>query len=409
MSSRKNFYRLIKEYTVLERRRSHGTIKRRQSKDAAAEGVTTTGVEIDSESSIEKEAGANRDTSDDESSRPSDSLQEQESKKQETKAVLIGAEKMKEGEVGFGVVLYYAKEASYQIAATIIVLFLLAQGCLVSTSLWLKHWIKVSKEPEDNEPLSLSMFLGVYALLTLAYVLLYMVITWLGLAVARIRASERIHSHLLEKVLRLPMAFFDTTPVGRIINRFSSDIFAVDLRIPSKLIEICLFGVSVTSTLLLIVFTTPSFIMILPFLLMGYWFVEKCFLSVSRTLARIYAVSKSPVYQHFHESLGGVSTMRAMRIQERFIEKNAAMVDRMSNNFLSNMGSRRWLDVQLRVLSTIVLLCTALLAVLQRDSVDPSLVGLTLSFALTITEEVTTLVRNFCDLQDWNGSSSTQT
>ncbi|KAG0258656.1 CD9 antigen [Linnemannia exigua] len=64
------------------------------------------------------------------------------------------------------------------------------------------------------------------------------------------------------------------------------------------------------------------------------------------------------------------------------------------------MGSRRWLDVQLRILSTIVLLCAALLAVLQRDRVVPSLAGLTLSFALTITEEVTSLVRNFCDLQN---------
>ncbi|KAG0270868.1 Multidrug resistance-associated protein 1, partial [Linnemannia gamsii] len=139
--------------------------------------------------------------------------------------------------------------------------------------------------------------------------------------------------------------------------------------------------------------------MILPFLLIGYWFVQKCFLSVYRTVARIYAVSKSPVFQHFHESLGGVSTIRAMRIQARSIEKNTALTDKMSNNVLSNMGSRRWLDVHLRIMSTIVVLCAALFAVLQRDSMDPSLVGLTLSFTLTITEEVTSLVTKFCDLQ----------
>ncbi|KAG0210936.1 Multidrug resistance-associated protein 1 [Mortierella sp. NVP41] len=408
MSFKKDFYRLIKEYTVLERRRSLATIKRRQSKDVGSmlarsiAGDGSEGIEdggnMDAPS-IEDEAVTDGDTSDDETKGPSEP-QESKAAAQNSKAVLIGAEKMKEGEVGFDVVLYYAKEASYRITATIIILFLLAQGCLVSTSLWLKHWIKVSKEAEGDEPLSVSIFLSVYAVLTLVYVLLYMVITWLGLAVARIRASERIHTHLLEKILRLPMAFFDTTPVGRIINRFSSDIFAVDIRIPNKLIDICLFGISVASTLVLIVFTTPSFVMILPLLIAGYWFVEKCFLNVSRTLARIYVVSKSPVYQHFHESLGGISTIRAMRIQERFIETNAAMIDRMSNNFLSNMGSRRWMDVQLRILSTIVLLCAALFAVLQRDSMDPSLVGLTLSFALTITEEVTSLVRNFCDLQN---------
>ncbi|KAK3841611.1 MAG: hypothetical protein J3R72DRAFT_475529 [Linnemannia gamsii] len=401
MASKKDFYRLIKEYTVLERRRSHATIRRRQSKDVTAEQVSLAGEGIDSDEPIvEDEASTNQDTSDDETKGSTEPSHEQEVEMQKAKAVLIGAEKMNEGGVGFDVVLYYAKEASYRITATIVVLFLLAQGCLVSTSLWLKHWIEVSNQTEGGDPFSLFMFLGVYALLTLVYVLLYMVITWLGLAVARIRASDRIHAHLLENILRLPMAFFDTTPVGRIINRFSSDIFAVDVRIPSKLIDICLFGISVASTLLLIVFTTPSFTMILPFLITGFWFVEKCFLSVSRTLTRIYAVSKSPVYQHFHESLGGVSTIRAMRIQDRFIEKNAAMIDNMSNNFLSNMGSRRWLDVQLRILSTIVLLCAALLAVLQRDRVAPSLAGLTLSFALTITEEVTSLVRNFCDLQN---------
>ncbi|KAF9127561.1 CD9 antigen [Mortierella sp. 14UC] len=120
---------------------------------------------------------------------------------------------------------------------------------------------------------------------------------------------------------------------------------------------------------------------------------------VSNPGSDLHCLQVAGLPTHFHESLGGVSTIRAMRIQDRFIEKNAAMVDRMSSNFLSNMGSRRWLDVQLRILSAIVLLCAALFAVLQRDRMDPSLVGLTLSFTLTIIEEVASLVCNFCDLQ----------
>lgn len=113
MSSKKDFYRLIKEYTGLERRRSHGTTKRRQSKDTTAEGVSVAKAESDSEeSSTEKEAAEDQDASDDESKGPSKSIQDQETEKQDAKAVLIiGAEKMKEGEVGFDVVLYYAKEA----------------------------------------------------------------------------------------------------------------------------------------------------------------------------------------------------------------------------------------------------------------------------------------------------------
>ncbi|KAF9308629.1 Multidrug resistance-associated protein 1 [Podila horticola] len=144
----------------------------------------------------------------------------------------------------------------------------------------------------------------------------------------RSAASERMHQELLEKILRLPMAFFDTTPLGRILNRFSADIATVDTRIPNKLMDILLYVISVASTLLLVVFTTPSFLVLVPFLIFGYWTAQHCFLGVSRTLARIYSASKSPIFQHFNETLGGISTLRAMKIENQFIKQSALMVDK---------------------------------------------------------------------------------
>ncbi|KAG0299954.1 Multidrug resistance-associated protein 1 [Dissophora globulifera] len=407
MSAKKAFYRLIKEYAVLERRNSHPTLKTDKKHGNAARLATApvvAGVETpeylteSGETSVDEELTGQE--SSDNNTEGTIARQEFVDEKRDTKAELIAAEAMKQGEVGFDVVVTYAKAASLKNAITIVVLFIVAQGCLVATSLWLKYWIKQSKNTTDDRPPSLVLFLGVYALLTLVYVLIYVVVMWLALAIARIRAAERIHAKALDKIFRLPIAFFDTTPLGRIINRFSSDMSAVDIRIPNKTLDVLLFGISVSSTLLLIVFTTRSFIYVVPLLLLAYWGVVSCFLGVSRTLARLYSVIKSPVYQHFNESLGGVSTLRAMKIEDRFVQANAALADRMSNTFLCNMSSRRWLDVQLRILSTVVLLFTALFAVLGRERMDPSLVGLTLSFAMTITEEVTTLVRNFCDLQN---------
>ncbi|KAG0012452.1 Multidrug resistance-associated protein 1, partial [Entomortierella chlamydospora] len=399
MVSKKAFYRLIKEYSILERRKSQSTIagvkNRRKSTDvveSAATAETETPGDV-SESSLDD--GISEASTSDPHTEEAVVPQEIKHEKRDTKAELITAELMKEGDVGYGIAIDYAKAVSYRLSVIIVVLFLLAQGCLLLSSLWLKHWIKKNDETTD-----VVLFLGVYSLLTLVYVLLYVVVTWLLFAVARIRAAERIHFNLLDKILHLPIAFFDTTPLGRIINRFSSDIAAVDTRIPNKLSDVLLFGISVSSTLLLIVFTIPSFIFVIPFLIGGYWLVLVCFLGASRSLTRIYSISKSPVYQHFNESLGGVSTMRAMRIHDQFIAANSSLSNRMSNNFLCNMSSRRWMDVQLRLLSTGVLLCTALLAVLGRKHMDPALVGLTLSFALSITEEVTTLVRNVCDLQN---------
>ncbi|KAF8929241.1 Multidrug resistance-associated protein 1 [Dissophora ornata] len=416
MADRKLFYRLIKEYTVMERRNSQPTLKlekkdgrdRGRSSSAAsglvADVVAVAGTESPEELVESGETSLDDITTDqgssDDNTEETVARQEFKDVKKDTKAELIAAESMKEGSIGFRVMMTYARAASLKISVVIIILFILAQGCLVSTSLWLKYWIKKTSDSDDDHPPPLALFLGVYALFTFFYVLIYVVVMWLGLAVARIRAAEIIHARLLSKIFRLPIAFFDTTPLGRIINRFSSDMLAVDIRIPNKTLDVLLFGISVSSTLLLIVFTTHSFITVLPFLLLAYWGVMVSFLGVSRTLARIYSVTKSPVYQHFNESLGGISTIRAMRIDDQFVQANAALADRMSNTLLCNMSSRRWLDVQLRMLSTTVLLCVALFAVLGRESMDPSLVGLTLSFATTITEEVTTLVRNFCDLQN---------
>ncbi|KAG0371859.1 hypothetical protein BGX24_001074 [Mortierella sp. AD032] len=160
--------------------------------------------------------------------------------------------------------------------------------------------------------------------------------------------------------MRLPMSFFDTTPLGRVLNRFSSDFTSIDDRLPNKF------------------FDTSYFLVV----------------------TRMYSVSKSPVYQHFNESLNGVSTIRAMAVQERFIEENERRTDRMANSCMGSMTAKRWVEVQLRMLSTFVLLFAALFAVLRRETLDPSLVGLTISFAMSITEEITSLVRIGCDFQN---------
>lgn len=269
--------------------------------------------------------------------------------------------------------------------------------CLVGSNLWLKHWIKLTEDPEHSPPLSL--FLSVYSFLTVCSISFYTILMCLGYSIVRIRASEILHSEFVSKILRMPMSFFDTTPLGRILNRFSGDITTIDERIPTKMIQSLNFGVMVASTLLLISFTTPTFIILIPFLALGYGMIQSRLLAVSRSLIRIYSVSKSPVFQHFNETLNGISTIRAMQLQKQFILANAAKTDNMANSFVANMTVKRWAEIQLRLLSTGVVLCAAVLAVLRRDRVDASLVGLALSFAMTFTEEVSSLVRISSDLQ----------
>ncbi|KAF9937592.1 hypothetical protein BGZ65_001355 [Modicella reniformis] len=326
--------------------------------------------------------------------------------KKDTKAEqLVTEERMKEGNVTQEIILTYLRALSFKYVVVVTLLFIVAQACFVGTTLWLKHWIKVSGEAEraDDPKIaapSIRVFLGIYALLTFLYAVAYVAVSWILFAVARIRASELLHRNLISKVLRLPMSFFDTNPLGRILNRLSSDMSRIDDRIPNKFFDSLYFAVSVTSTFILIVWTTPKFIVAMPFLLVGYRMIQGSFLKIYNAVVRIYSVSKSPVYQHFNETLNGVSTIRGMNLQDKFIQANTDWADNMANSFLAVMITKRWAEIQLRLLSTLVLFSTALLAVLGRAHSDPSLVGLTLSFAMAITEEVTSLVRIVCDLQN---------
>ncbi|KAG0210848.1 Canalicular multispecific organic anion transporter 1 [Mortierella sp. GBA43] len=392
MQNKGLFYRLIKDYAQQEQTQSKPANKTAKNAAGISISTCTSGTPTPKNMAI---GGRDKKTNTANSTAPPRSKDQNKG----SKGKLTTVEAIKEGSVDWDVTVAYMRAMSFSTSALIVLLFAIAQGCLVSASLWLKHWITKTKE-SAHDSASLSQFLSVYATITLVYVLIYMAVIWLGFAVARVRAAERIHTALLARIFSLSVAFFDTTPLGRIINRFSSDMTLVDTKISQSFMDTLLYSISVCSTLLLVAFTTIEFIAVVPFLLVAYWLVLRCFQNVARFITRLYAISKSPIYQHFNETLGGVSTIRAFNVESMFITTSAALTDRATNNFVCKLLVFRWLDAHLRGLSSIVLLSAALFAVLGRDSIDTSLVGLTLSFAMALTGEVTSTVRSYSDFQN---------
>jgi len=87
-------------------------------------------------------------------------------------------------------------------------------------------------------------------------------VLWLALAIAfgSMVASRNLHSGLLLQVLRCPMSFFDTTPLGRIVNRFSKDIDILDTNIPQFTQNFLITFAPLVSTIIVISYSTPIFI-----------------------------------------------------------------------------------------------------------------------------------------------------
>ncbi|KAF9909311.1 hypothetical protein EC991_008822 [Linnemannia zychae] len=413
MKARGAFYQLIKEFSVTKKKkRVHCKTVAQQEQEQLIEDIGgDSTANASASSSIHKSSGSDtegegesgeRVTMADEAMAPSKKPTPVDDDDNDA-GELIADERMEEGKVGWRVAIIYAKAASLRNTVFCLVLFGLAQSCHVSTNFWLRYWISDTEERERTGETGrhVSYYLRGYGMLVLLYMALNVTVNYVTEAVCGIQASKVLHEKLLDRVLRLPMAFFDTTPMGRIVNRFSSDIYSIDAQMPEEWNDLFTFGAIIVGTLFVIAYSTPVFLVAIPPLILIYMWVQGYFIKSSGSLKRLYSVSKSPLYQHFSETLTGVSTIRVMKgLQAQFVKENEARGDLIGNRLNAYCLDNRWLQIRLETLGACTVLIAALLAVWNAGTLDPSLVGLALSYSLNMVQFINYMVRTVSEVQN---------
>ncbi|CAO3570405.1 unnamed protein product [Mortierella alpina] len=315
-----------------------------------------------------------------------------------TSGTLVSTEKMEAGKIGWKVYLDYAKAISLRNAALCLVLYALGQGCQISTNFWLRYWVTAS-ERKDDRPII--FFLGGYALLVALFLVVDVTVNYMANVVCALQGAKTLHDRLLKRVLRLPMSFFDTTPMGRILNRFSSDVSAVDSQLPELLPGFLSFSSTILGIMFVVSYSTPIFLMAVPPLLLVFMLIQDYYVKTSGALKRLLSVSKSPLYQHFSESLAGVSIIRSTRgLATQFVLENEKRSDLMALRTDQFLITSRWLNIRVQTLCASTVFLAAALAVINAKSLDPSLVGLALSYALNMTNVIAVLVRTASEVQN---------
>ena len=133
-------------------------------------------------------------------------------------------------------------------------------------------------------------------------------------------AARTIHRHLLRNVMRAPVSFFDVTPLGRIINRFSSDLYAIDDSLPFILNIFLAQTYLLLGSIAVTCYGLPWFLVLLAPLTVVYYYIQRYYRLTSRELKRISSVTLSPIYAHFNETVTGLTTIRAMRHSDRSVK-----------------------------------------------------------------------------------------
>ncbi|KAG0043529.1 hypothetical protein BGZ83_011294, partial [Gryganskiella cystojenkinii] len=159
--------------------------------------------------------------------------------------------------------------------------------------------------------------------------------------------------------------------LGRVLNRFSSDLNSIDDKLTWKISDSLEEGATLLASLTVIAFTMPLFLIALPVFLAAFYALQIYFLHASRDCKRILQVTKSPIFQHFTETLGGVSTIRAMGLESRFVQANADKNDVHSNACVAFRYTIQWMGVQTQFLSAWIIFVISLFFVLSpRGSTD---------------------------------------
>ncbi|CAN9510715.1 unnamed protein product [Ophioblennius macclurei] len=210
-------------------------------------------------------------------------------------------------------------------------------------------------------------------------------------------AASTIHNRLLDRVLKATVTFFDTTPVGRMLNRFSSDLYSVDDSLPF-ILNILLANLFSLLGMLVVMGSGLPWVLLpmLPLALL-YHRTQRFYRHTSRELKRLCSVTLSPVYAHFSETLTGLGTIRASGSVARFEEESACRLERNQRCLFLSTAAMQWLDIRLQLIGVAVVTGLSVIAVVQHQfsSVDPGLVGLSLSYALSITTLLSGLIFSF--------------
>ncbi|EGZ18266.1 multidrug resistance protein ABC superfamily [Phytophthora sojae] len=276
----------------------------------------------------------------------------------------------------------------YVLTATIFILFTVAQVSLFFCDWFLSQWSKGAVDLSQKN--SMAVYVGIVVaslILTFIRCVYYMEIC--------MRCSGKLHFNYIRKVLGAPVTtFFDVTPVGRILNRFSRDLDQVDNPLPYFSLWMMLYIFQMSSAFIVCAAADP-YVLIL-YIPVGYafMFAIRIYQSSARELKRLDSTSRSPFLNLVSETISGIETVRSYKMVEQFSAHCEELLNNNAKFFLLFQSSSRWFAMRTDWLVSVIIAAVAILAIATKSSLGAAVAGLGLTYASQLTssfQRMTTL------------------
>ncbi|KAJ2745009.1 hypothetical protein GGI20_002502 [Coemansia sp. BCRC 34301] len=318
-------------------------------------------------------------------------------KRKHTGAVepLMSQEDRQTGQISLSTYVAFVRAGGgYLLFVSIITCLSISQGCRVGSDFWMRHWIQHKRDADPKHILMLIyVLLGGLQFLWFAFFAVLLV-------ASTYMCSKTLHGKALQRVLRAPMSFFDTNPLGRILNRFTRDVDSLDLALCDFFRQFYQniarsIGSFVSISILVPIFLAP----LIPLVALS-WVLIYVYLRTSVEVQRVAAIARSPLYAHYAETLHGLATIRVHAAQSRYIERVDKALDDANRPQWYALVAQNWVWLRIDYLSHLLSLTICLIVIAQPARWDAAAVGLMLVQATQMGAYVTYAGRGWTELQN---------
>uniref|UniRef100_A0A8C9UV77 ATP-binding cassette sub-family C member 12 n=1 Tax=Spermophilus dauricus TaxID=99837 RepID=A0A8C9UV77_SPEDA len=326
---------------------------------------------------------------------------------------LVQTESSREGTMTWKTYHTYIKASGgYLLSLFAMLFFLLMIGSSAFSNWWLGLWLDKGSEitcgSHSNKStceigkiladIGQHMYQWVYAA-SMVSVLTFGIIKGLTFTKTTLMASSSLHDQVFDKILKSPMSFFDTTPTGRLMNRFSKDMDELDVRLPFHAENFLQQFFMVVFILMILAAVFPAVLLVLAVLAIIFLILLCIFHRGVQELKKVENISRSPWFSHITSSMQGLGVIHAYDKKEDCINKFKMLNDENSSHLLYFNCALRWFALRMDILMNIVTLVVALLVTLSFSSISPSSKGLSLSYIIQLSGLLQVCVRTGTETQ----------
>ncbi|WPK23960.1 hypothetical protein PUMCH_001210 [Australozyma saopauloensis] len=303
-------------------------------------------------------------------------------------------EETNKGNVKWSVYLEFLKACNW----IYIIVWLVFNFAVVEVAIlgnWvLKYWSEKNLSQGDN--VMPGFYLLLYLLTGVAGALLSFTSAYIIWSFCAIRSSSFFHDEMAKSVLRSPMSFFDTTPIGRILNRFSDDLSSLDQEVLWNIMLFASLVIECFSRLAIVIYNLPMMLFVILFLVFLYNYFRSRFMPAMRELKRLRSILRSPVFSHLQESINGVETLMAYDEIDRYSHSMKSKVSVVTKIDWTTQCCNRWLSMRLQSIAAIIVLTSSLMILISfqfSKQFSPAMVGFIMTYVFTSTTQLNAIVR----------------